>query len=660
MKERIIELRNLLNKYNREYHVLDTPSVSDAEYDSLMRELNQLEAQYPEYNDPLSPTQRVGGAVLGEFNKVVHKRKMLSLGNVFSFDELKAWANRIESEVGNVEYCAECKIDGLAMSILYKDGKFVQAVTRGDGETGEDVTMNVKTVKSIPMEINYQNEIEIRGEVFMPKSSFVALNDAKRLQGEDEFANPRNAAAGSIRQLDSKVAASRKLDAFWYYLPDGSNYGVNNHYDSLMWLNTLGFKINENTTLFTNIEEVWKFIETMTVRRNELPYEIDGVVIKVNDFAIQEELGFTVKVPKWAIAYKFPAEEAQTILEDIFITVGRTGKATPNAKLKPVRLAGTTVSAATLHNEDMIKMKDVRIHDVVIVRKAGDIIPEVVKSLSDKRNGTQVVYHFPLICPDCGMPLHRFADEAAHYCVNSDCPARVVNSIAHFASRDAMNIDGLGEKRVEQFHRAGWLNTVADIYELKNRRNDILNLDKFGDKSYENLVSAIEDSKEKGLDKLLFGLGIRQVGSKAAKVLAIHFGTMDNLAQATIEELVGIDDIGEITADAIITYFKDSSNLQLIENLKKNNVKLNYEKEDVVESIFSNKTVVLTGSLQQYSRSNAQAILEKLGAKVTSSVSQKTDFVIYGTEAGSKLQKAQSLGVKTMTEEEFMEIVEKV
>lgn len=660
MKERIIELRNLLNKYNREYHVLDTPSVSDAEYDSLMRELNQLEAQYPEYNDPLSPTQRVGGAVLGEFNKVVHKRKMLSLGNVFSFDELKAWANRIESEVGNVEYCAECKIDGLAMSILYKDGKFVQAVTRGDGETGEDVTMNVKTVKSIPMEINYQNEIEIRGEVFMPKSSFVALNDAKRLQGEDEFANPRNAAAGSIRQLDSKVAASRKLDAFWYYLPDGSNYGVNNHYDSLMWLNTLGFKINENTTLFTNIEDVWKFIETMTVRRNELPYEIDGVVIKVNDFAIQEELGFTVKVPKWAIAYKFPAEEAQTILEDIFITVGRTGKATPNAKLKPVRLAGTTVSAATLHNEDMIKMKDVRIHDVVIVRKAGDIIPEVVKSLSDKRNGTQVVYHFPLICPDCGMPLHRFADEAAHYCVNSDCPARVVNSIAHFASRDAMNIDGLGEKRVEQFHRAGWLNTVADIYELKNRRDEILNLDKFGDKSYENLVSAIEDSKEKGLDKLLFGLGIRQVGSKAAKVLAIHFGTMDNLAQATIEELVGIDDIGEITADAIITYFKDSSNLQLIENLKKNNVKLNYEKEDVVESIFSNKTVVLTGSLQQYSRSDAQAILEKLGAKVTSSVSQKTDFVIYGTEAGSKLQKAQSLGVKTMTEEEFMEIVEKV
>lgn len=659
MNERIIELRNLINKYNHEYHVLDTPSVSDAEYDSLMRELNQLEADYPEYKDDLSPTQRIGGAILGEFNKVVHKRKMLSLGNVFNYDELKAWANKIEAEIGNVEYCAECKIDGLAMSILYQEGKFVQAVTRGDGEAGEDVTMNVKTIKSIPMEISYKKEIEIRGEVFMPKSSFIALNEARRIQGDDEFANPRNAAAGSIRQLDSKIAASRKLDAFWYYLPDGIDYGVNNHYESLEWLNSLGFKINENTTLFSNIEDVWHFIENMTLQRNELPYEIDGIVIKVNDFSAQEELGFTIKVPKWAIAYKFPAEEVETILEDIFITVGRTGKATPNAKLRPVRLAGSTVSAATLHNEDMIKMKDVRINDVVVVRKAGDIIPEVVKSLVDRRDGTQVIYNFPQICPDCGMPLHRFADEAAHYCVNSDCPARVVNSIAHFASRDAMNIDGLGEKKVEQFHKEGWLNTVADIYELKNHRDEIIQLDKFGEKSYDNLINAIEASKEKGLDKLLFGLGIRQVGSKASKVLANHFGLIGNLSQATIEELVEIDDIGEITADAIVTYFKDSSNLQLLENLKKSGLKLSYEKEVLIESIFSKKIVVLTGSLQQFSRNEAQAILEKLGAKVTGSVSQKTDYVIYGEEAGSKLQKAQALGVKTMTEEEFMEIVEK-
>ncbi|MEG2330442.1 NAD-dependent DNA ligase LigA, partial [Anaerorhabdus sp.] len=482
MKERIEELRNLLNRYNYEYHVLDQPTVTDAEYDQYMRELTSLEKQYPEYSDPLSPTQRIGGTVLDEFTKITHKRKMMSLGNVFNEDELKAWAKRIEDEVGKVEYCAECKIDGLAMSIEYQNGLFNQAVTRGDGEVGEDVTFNVKTIKSIPMAIDYKDEIEIRGEVFMPKASFEALNEIKREKGEQEFANPRNAAAGSIRQLDSKIAASRKLDAFWYHVPDGETYGVKTHYDSLMWIKKLGFKVNENTTLFSNIDDVWKFIEKMTIERNNLPYEIDGIVVKVNDFEAQDQLGFTVKVPKWAIAYKFPAEEVVTTLEDIFITVGRTGKATPNAKLTPVRLAGSTVSAATLHNEDMINQKDVRIGDTVVVRKAGDIIPEVVRSIVEKRDGSQLPYHFPTVCPDCGMPLHRFEDEAAHYCVNSDCPARVVNSIAHFASRDAMNIDGLGEKKVEQFHKAGWLNKVNDIFKLKEYREEILEMDKFGEK----------------------------------------------------------------------------------------------------------------------------------------------------------------------------------
>lgn len=659
MKARIEELRNLLNTYNYEYHVLDQPTIADVDYDHLLRELINLEKQYPEYSDPLSPSQRIGGQVLDEFTKIAHKRKMMSLGNAFNEEELKAWAKRVEDEVGQVEYCAECKIDGLAMSITYVDGQFIQAVTRGDGEVGEDVTVNVKTVKSIPMTIQEQSELEVRGEVYMPKASFEALNEIKREKGEQEFANPRNAAAGSIRQLDSKIAASRKLDAFWYHVPDGETYGIKTHYDSLMWLKELGFKVNENTSLFSSIDDVWKFIQTMTVERNTLPYEIDGIVIKVNNFEQQDQLGFTVKVPKWAIAYKFPAEEAMTTLEDIFITVGRTGKATPNAKLTPVRLAGTTVSAATLHNEDVIRQKDVRIGDRVVIRKAGDIIPEVVRCMEDSRDGTQLPYNFPTTCPDCGGALHRFEDEAAHYCVNSDCPSRVVNSIAHFASRDAMNIEGLGEKKVEQFHKAGWLNKVNDIFNLHNYRDEILTMDKFGEKSFENLVTAIEECKSKGLDKVLFGLGIRQVGSKAARILAMHFGSIDRLMMATKDELQAIDDIGGITADAIVTYFSDDANQQLIQSLKDVGVSMEYAIEERIDSPFTQKIVVLTGSLQKFSRSEAQSLLEKLGATVSGSVSKKTNIVIYGEEAGSKLEKAKTLGVQTMSEEEFMLEIEK-
>ncbi|MEG0238750.1 NAD-dependent DNA ligase LigA [Anaerorhabdus sp.] len=659
MKERIEELRGLLNQYNIEYHVLDKPTISDAEYDRLMRELIDLETKYPEFMDPLSPSQRIGGPVLDEFTKIQHKRKMMSLGNVFSEEELKSWAKKIEDEVGKVEFCAECKIDGLAMSIEYQGGNFVQAVTRGDGEVGEDVTQNVKTIRSIPMNVSYREEFEIRGEVYMPKSSFEALNEGKRQQGEPEFANPRNAAAGSIRQLDSKIAASRKLDAFWYHVPDGETYGLKTHYESLMWIKDMGFRVNENTTLFQSIEDVWKFIERMTIERNNLPYEIDGIVIKVNNYEVQEQLGYTVKVPKWAIAYKFPAEEAVTRLEDIFITVGRTGKATPNAKLTPVRLAGTTVSAATLHNEDMINQKDVRIGDLVVVRKAGDIIPEVLRSIEDKRDGTQVPFIFPTLCPDCGMPLHRFADEAAHYCVNSDCPSRIVNSIAHFASRDAMNIDGLGEKKVEQFHKMGWLNKVDDIFKLKEYRDEIISLDKFGLKSYENLVEAIDQCKSNALDKLLFGLGIRQVGAKAARILANRYKTMDALMQATLSDLITIDDIGDITADAIVTYFKEEATLRLIDSLKSSGVNMVQESDTTIESSFTGKTIVLTGSLQRFSRNEAQEYLEKRGATVTGSVSKKTDIVIYGEAAGSKLEKAQALKIQTMTEDEFMEIVER-
>lgn len=654
-EKRILELRNILNKYNYEYYVNDNPSVEDYVYDKLMRELIELENQFPEYFDEFSPTQRVGGEVLDGFSKIEHKRRMLSLKDAFSYDELKSWAKDIESKVGKVEYCAECKIDGLAMSITYRNGKFVQAVTRGDGSVGEDVTNNVKTIKSIPMLIDYYQEIEVRGEVFMPKSSFEMLNKERELNGEELLANPRNAAAGSIRQLDSGIVAKRKLDAFWYYLPDGDTYGFNNHYETLNWLGKLGFRINKSGTgLFKNIDGVIDFIEELAINRNNLPYEIDGVVVKVNDLKLQEELGYTVKTPKWAIAYKFPAEQVITQIEDIFISVGRTGRCTPNAKLKTVKLAGSQVSAATLHNEDMIKTKDIRINDFVYVHKAGDIIPEVISSIKEKRDGSQIPYIFPTHCPICNEPLHRYEDEADYYCVNNDCPARVVTSIAHFSSRDAMNIEGLGEKRVEQFHKEGILNTVADIYLLKEKKDKILSLEKFGEKSFENLIEAIEKSKQNSLDKLLFGLGIRQVGSKASKVLADRFLDIDNLLNANIEDLQNIRDIGDITADAIITFFKDESNLHLIECLKEAGVNTRYNKVEKIESIFTNKVCVLTGSLSFLTRSEAEKKLEELGAIVTGSVSKKTDYVIYGESAGSKLEKAKNLNIKTLSEEEFI------
>lgn len=660
MVDRILELRKLLTQYNKEYHELDNPSISDVEYDQLLKELNELEAIYPEMSDVNSPTQRVGGQVLDEFVKITHKRPMFSLGNVFNFEELKEFANKIEKEVGSVEYVAECKIDGLAMSIEYQNGNFKQAVTRGDGVVGEDVTHNVRTVSTLPMKINYKEEIEIRGEVFMPKKSFEALNRKKEAAGEDLFANCRNAAAGSIRQLDSKIAASRKLDAFWYHLPDGEDYGLSTHYESLMWLKKLGFKVNEYSVLCKNVEEVWAFIEKMTELRHELPFDIDGVVVKVNDYASQRRLGNTIKVPKWAIAYKFPAEEAETLLEDIFVTVGRTGKCTPNAQLSQVFLAGTKVGFAQLHNEDMIMSKDIRIGDCVIVRKAGDIIPEVVRSCPEKRDGAQVPYHFPKNCPVCAQPLVRFEGEAHHFCQNPDCPARVVESIAHFTSRDAMNIDGLGIKKVETFHQLGWLNSIEDIYCIENHKEEILNAPKFGLKSYDNLVEAIEVSKQNSLEKLLCGLGIRQVGEKAAKILAQRFKTMDALMVADIETLQEIKDIGEITALAIVAFFKEEKQQEMVAFLKEKGVNMTCVQEASIESSFSNKTVVLTGSLSYYSRQEAQELLERYGAIVTGSVSKKTDLVVYGENAGSKLSKAAELNIATMSEEEFMEEVKRV
>ena len=656
-EDRILALRRQLNQYNYEYHVLDHPTVSDAEYDQLMRELITLEQQHPELFDPNSPTQRVGGQVLEEFNKITHKRPMLSLGDVFNKEELFEFARKAEAEVGPVDYCCECKIDGLAMSLNYQGGRFQYAVTRGDGVVGEDVTHNVRTIKSIPMEIEYEGELEVRGEVYMPKASFERLNQKRRENGEEEFANPRNAAAGSIRQLDSKVAASRGLDALWDHVPQGPQLGHHQHSESLDFIHSLGFRINPLNRLCRNIEEVWQFVEDLTLMRSDLPYEIDGIVIKVNDYEKQQQLGFTAKTPKWAIAYKFPAEEAVTRLENIFVTVGRTGKITPNAQLTPVRLAGTSVGFAQLHDEDMIRDKDIRIGDYVIVHKAGDIIPEIVASVPEKRDGLQVPYVFPKVCPVCGMPLVRYPDEAHHFCINNDCPARVVESIAHFCSRDAMNIDGLGVKRVELFHSQGWLNTVEDIYNLKDHYDEILETPKMGKKSADNLLEAIENSKQNSLEKLLYGLGIRQIGEKAAKILAYRFETMQALMQATYEELEEIKDIGAITAQTVLDFFHDEANQHLIEALIGHGLNMICLKEEQVETIFTGKTVVLTGTLATMTRPEAQALLEHLGATVSGSVSKRTDFVIYGENAGSKLTKAQSLGVATMTESEFMEEV---
>ena len=656
-EQRIAELRKRLNQYNYEYHVLDHPTISDAEYDQLLRELIVLEQQHPELFDPNSPTQRVGGQVLDEFTKITHKRPMLSLGDVFSREELMEFGQRVEKEVGPVEDCVECKIDGLAMSLTYQNGRFQFAATRGDGVVGEDVSHNVRTIRSLPMEIDFLQELEVRGEVYMPKASFAALNEKRREKGEEEFANPRNAAAGSIRQLDSRIAASRGLDALWYHVPQGLQLGHRQHWQSLQFLQQLGFRVNPLNRLCSSMTEVWQWIEELARMRPQLPYEIDGVVIKVNDYLQQQQLGFTARTPRWAIAYKFPAEQAVTRLENIFVTVGRTGKITPNAQLTPVRLAGTRVAFAQLHDEDMIREKDIRIGDQVIVRKAGDIIPEVVASLPQQRDGSQVPYEFPKTCPVCGMPLVRYPDEAHHYCINADCPARVVESIAHFCSRDAMNIDGLGVKRVELLHQLGILNSVEQIYELKHHAQRIIEVPKMGQKSVDNLLAAIENSKQNSLEKLLYGLGIRQIGEKAAKILAQHFMTMDNLMNASLQQLQQIRDIGEITAQILLDFFQDEANRHLIQALADHGVRMSCDQQTVRSSLFTGKTVVLTGTLAAMSRSQAQALLEQLGATVSGSVSGKTDYVIFGDNAGSKLSKAQSLGVTTMSEEAFLQEV---
>lgn len=657
--ERLNEIKKLLNEYNYQYYVLDNPTVSDQEYDRLMQELQKMEAEHPEWLTSDSPSQRVGGQVLDNFTKITHQRMMLSLGNCFNEDELITFDDRIREVYPNVEYVCELKIDGLAVSLVYADGRLDYGATRGDGTIGEDITHNVKTIKSIPLSIDYDDDFEVRGEIYMPKSSFEKLNHQRKEAGETLFANPRNAAAGSVRQLDSSIAAKRGLDAFLYMVPMAPEAGCTTHKEALDFIKKLGFKTNPMTRVCSSIQEVWTFIQEMTEKRNSLPYEIDGIVIKVNNLEWQERLGYTAKVPKWAIAYKFPAEEVTTKLKDIIFTIGRTGQITPNAVLEPVRVAGSTVQRATLHNEDNVKQKDIRVGDYVVVRKAGDVIPEVVRSLKERRDGTEKKFAMITHCPHCGSLLVRKDNEAAYYCLNEHCDSKKIERIIHFASRDAMNIEGLGEKIIEQFYNLGFVKSIEDIYDLYKHEQEIMDIEGFGKKSMDNLVAAIEKSKENSMEKLLFGLGIKGIGAKMADNLSKEFKSMDALLSASSAKLLSIKDVGDTIVQSINRFRRQPESIELLNNLKSLGLNMEYLKDTslIQESIFNGKTVCVTGTLELMTRKEIKDYLARLGANVTGSVSKKTDFLICGKDAGSKLEKANQLGVSVLSEAEFKEEV---
>ena len=656
IKSRVNELHDLLNQYGYEYYVQDNPSVPDSEYDKLLRELIDIEEAHPEFKSPDSPTVRVGGEVQSSFEKVNHDTPMLSLGNAFNEQELRRFDQRIREQVGSVEYMCELKIDGLAVSLKYVEGRFVQGLTRGDGTTGEDITENLRTIHAIPLKINEPLSFEVRGEAYMPRSYFIRLNEEKEKNEEQPFANPRNAAAGSLRQLDPKLAAKRKLSVFLYSVNDFTDFDATTQSGALDELDRLGFKTNHERMRVGDIEGVLEYIEKWTKQREQLSYDIDGIVIKVNDIEQQDEMGYTQKSPRWAIAYKFPAEEVVTTLQDIELSIGRTGVVTPTAILDPVRVAGTTVSRASLHNEDLIHERDIRIGDSVVVKKAGDIIPEVVKSITERRPEGTLPYSMPTHCPSCDHELVRIEGEVALRCINPKCQAQLVEGLIHFVSRQAMNIDGLGTKIIQQLYHHNVINDVADIFYLTE--DDLLPLERMGSKKVENLLKAVEDAKANSLEHLLFGLGIRHLGVKASQVLAEKYETMDRLLEVTEEELISIHDIGDKLAQSVVTYLENEDIKALIEKLKYKNVNMVYNgiKTSDIEGHpdFKNKTIVLTGKLQQLTRKEASAWLELQGAKVTSSVTKKTDLVIAGEDAGSKLTKAEKFGTEIWTEEQFV------
>lgn len=661
VEQRVAELNKLLHKYGHAYYVLDKPLVEDSVYDQLLHELLALEKANPSLIYPDSPTQRVGGAPLEGFKKVTHDYPMLSLSNAFNEGDLQDFDRKIRQAIGDdFSYVCELKIDGLAISLKYVDGIFVQGATRGDGSVGEDITANLKTIRSIPLRLEEPVTIEVRGEAYMPKKSFETLNTSREQKGEEQFANPRNAAAGSLRQLDPKIAASRQLSMFIYAVGgDGEAYGRDSHAEMLRYLDHLGLPTNKERAECATVEDVLAYIEKWTIARPTLDYEIDGIVIKVNRYAQQDELGFTAKSPRWAIAYKFPAEEVVTKLLDIELTVGRTGVVTPTAILAPVQVAGTTVSRASLHNEDLIREKDIRIGDTVIIRKAGDIIPQVVGVIVEQRDDASEPYAMPNDCPVCNSALVRTEGEVALRCVNPTCFAQLAESIKYFVSRNAMNIDGLGDKVVEQLLREGLIRDVSDLYKLEVEQ--LKNLERMAEKSATNLVTAIQASKDNSLERLLIGLGIRHVGEKAARIVAEEFGSMEALMKATNEQLTAIFEIGEKMAQSLTMYFANEEAQALIARLAEAGVNMQFKgkKVEVVaaDSPFAGKTIVLTGKLEQLTRNEAKVKIEELGGSVTGSVSKKTDLVIAGADAGSKLTKAQDLGIEVWDENQLITVL---
>ena len=657
IEKRIEELIEILNKASFEYYTLDKPTITDQEYDRYMQELMKLEEKYPELKKDNSPTTRVGGEVIDSFNKVTHEIPMLSLSNVFNESDIMAFHDRVKKEIPNPKYVVELKIDGLSVSLLYKNGKLVRGATRGDGVTGEDITHNVKTIKSIPLTISKPIDIEVRGEIYMSKLALESLNEQRRYNNQEEFANPRNAAAGSVRQLDSKVAASRNLDCFIYHLPNPEDFDIHFHSDALKFMGELGFVINPNIKKVDSIEELLEYVNYWTSKRDELPYEIDGIVIKLDDLNGQKKLGYTVKYPKWATAYKFPAMEVITKLKDIKFSVGRTGQVTPNAILEPVRLMGSVISKATLHNEDYVKEKGFKIGDMVYIKKAGDVIPEVVKPLIERRTGNEQEFVMTNTCPICGSSLVRKENESAYYCTNPYCDAKHIEGLIHYASRDALNIDGFGDRIVEDFYNMGYLKNITDFYKLNKFKEYLMELEGFGEKSINNLLESIEASKEVGLERVIYAIGIKGIGIKNATILAQNYKDIDSLKNASVEELNDLRDIGPILAENIVKFFNDEDNINMINKLKALGVNMKYLKGDTIENeLITNKKFVITGTIEKYSRDELKEIINNYGGTTSDSVSKKTDIVIVGENAGSKETKARELGITIWTEKNLKEM----
>ncbi len=644
MEPRMNELIDIINKANYDYYNLNTSNISDQEYDRAMQELISLEEKHPELVQKNSPTKRVGSTIIDKFEKVTHEVPMLSLDNVFNREEVKNFISKINEEEKS-EYVCELKIDGISVSLRYEQGILVRAATRGNGVIGEDITHNAKTIRTIPLKLKEEIDIEVRGEIYMSKKSFNEINLIREKNNEPLLANPRNAASGTMRQLDSKIAAERKLDCFVYSTPIHTN---NTHYNSLLNLKKLGFNVNPHIKVCKNHDEVMEYITNWTEKRNDLEYEIDGVVLKVNDYKTQEKLGFTSRSPKWATAYKFPAEEVLTKLKDIIFTIGRTGQVTPNAVLEPVRVMGSVISKATLHNEDYVINKNIMINDTVAIRKAGDVIPEIVNVIKERRTGNEIPFEMIKKCPICNSELEK--QDTNYFCKNDNCDKVNIEALIHFVSREAMNIEGLGDKIIEEFYNLNYLKEIKDIYKLKNYETELKSLEGFGQKSVDNILENIEKSKSNSLEKLLFGLGIRHVGSQTSKALSKHFENLENIKNASYENLISIHDIGDKIAESLIKYFENNN---IIEQLEEFDVNFNYLKTQE-SNILEGKLFVLTGTLETITRKEAKKIIEDCGGKTVESVSKNTDYVVLGANAGSKKEKAEALNIKILSENEFL------